>query len=223
MAIIEIDEGVKLRRGRFMERQIRPLLIIIIVLLTLLTISGCNMSLSKTETLPATITIQPELPEATLSATIEPEATESPTEMPIVEVTAEAVEEKEVPTATLEPTATEQEVEVKEAVTVTPETVATEEVVVETEETPTVEATLIPANANANPDATVFFYQSVGCYREADLASYNYGAVSAGTAGAAYARIGNFYQVSHPNQARIVCWVTGDGVSPNLPAFNLSH
>ncbi|MCD4753382.1 MAG: hypothetical protein K8R40_09950 [Anaerolineaceae bacterium] len=205
-----------------MKRQIRPLLIII-VLLALLVFSGCNMSLSKTETLPATITIQPELPEVTMLVTIEPEVIESPTVMPIVEVTAEAVEEKEVPTATLEPTATEQEVEVKEAVTVTPEAVATEEVVVETEETPTVEATPIPANANANPDATVFFYQSVGCYREADLTSYNYGAVSAGTAGAAFARIGNFYQVSHPNQARIICWVTGDGVSPNLPAFNLSQ
>ncbi len=203
-----------------MKRQIRPLLLIIIALLTLLVISGCNMSLSKTETLPATITIQPEV---IILATIEPEATENPTEMPIVEVTAEAVEEKELPTATLEPTATEQEAEVIEAITVTPEAVATEETVVEGEQTPTVEGTLIPANANENPDATVFFYQSVGCYHEADLTSYNYGTVSAGTAGEAYARISNFYQLSHPNQAGVICWVTGGGVSPNLPAFNLSQ
>ena len=218
-----------------MGRQIKPMILIVITILALLAISGCNMSLSKTETLPATITIQPELPDATLPATTEPEPTESPTEKPIVEVTAEAIEAKETPTATLEPTATEQEAEEKEAATMTPEAVeteevpaeteeaATEEVVVETEQTPTVEVTPIPANANTNPDATVFFYQSVGCYYEADVTSYNYGMVSAGTAGAAYARISNFYQVSHPNQIGVICWVTGDGVSPNLPAFNLSH
>lgn len=193
-----------------MERQIRSLLLITISLLALLAFSGCNMSLSKTETIPATITTQPELPEVTVAATAEPEATESPTEVPVAATPTETVEEKEIPTATLEPT-------------VTPETVVTEEVVVETEEMPIVEATPIPANENANPDATVFFYQSVGCYHGADLTSYNYGAVSAGTAGAAYARISNFYQVSHPNQAGVICWVTGDGVSPNLPAFNLGH
>ena len=200
-----------------MKRWGKPLLLCIGLLLAVFLFTSCNISLSKTQTIPPTPTLQPAFPEVTVIVTPGTEVIENPTETPMAEeaMTGETESEeagaedaKDVPTET--PAA---------EATATPEVVAEAKEVVVEETLAT--ATRIPPIANANPDAIVFFSKAVGCYQSPDVNSYNFGTVLAGTAGQAFARIGNFYQVSHPNQARIVCWVVGDGVLPNTPAYNL--